>query len=179
MKSIYTLIHYLPAQRFTFLSSAVLAAALLVPLLVLASRSRAKGGFIRVNQVGYELGTSSRAYLMAKTPAVGATFDLEDSSGKTIFSSAVGGALGLWGSFIVYALDFPASCVGTFTIEVRRPITAVSPSFPIATPEKLYSQGIRNALNFYQNERDGANFIKTPLRTAAGHLNDEHASAKP
>jgi endoglucanase len=113
---------------------------------------------------------------MAKTSAAGATFDVEDSSGKTIFSGPVGGALGPWGSFTVYAIDFPASCVGTFTIEVRRPITAVSPSFPVDTPEKLYSQGISNALNFYQNERDGANFIKTPLRTAAGHLNDEHAS---
>jgi endoglucanase len=141
-----------------------------------ASRSRAEAGFIRVNQVGYELGTGSRAYLMAKTSAAGATFDVEDSSGKTIFSGPVGGALGLWGSFIVYALDFPASCVGTFTIEVRRPITAVSPSFPVDIPEKLYSQRISNALNFYQNERDGTNFIKTPLRTAAGHLNDEHAS---
>jgi hypothetical protein len=35
---------------------------------------------------------------------------------------------------------------------------------------------LANALNFYQNERDGQNFIKTPLRTAASHLNDQHAS---
>jgi endoglucanase len=176
MKSICTLVHYSSAEGFTFLSSAVFTATLIILLFHMASRSRVETGFIRVNQVGYELGTSGRAYLMAKTSAGGATFDLEDSSGKKIFSSAVGGALGLWGSFIVYALDFPASCVGKFTIEVRRPVTAVSPSFPIATPEKLYSQGISNALNFYQNERDGASFIKSPLRTAAGHLNDEHAS---
>jgi endoglucanase len=30
-------------------------------------------------------------------------------------------------------------------------------------------------LFFYQNERDGPNFIATPLRSAAGHLNDQSA----
>src|SRR4029077_17374226 len=40
----------------------------------------------------------------------------------------------------------------------------------------LYSQGLANALSFYQNERDGADFVKTPLRTAAGHLHDENAT---
>jgi endoglucanase len=35
---------------------------------------------------------------------------------------------------------------------------------------------LANSLYFYQNERDGENFIKTPLRSAPGHLNDEHAA---
>ncbi len=139
--------------------------------------ARAENNFIRVNQIGYELGANGRAYLMAKGLETGATFDLEDSSGKTIFSSPIGAQPGTWGNFTVYALDFPASRVGVFTIEVRGPFPAASPSFRIDTAQRLYSQGVRNALNFYQNERDGANFIKTPLRSAPGHLNDQHASA--
>jgi endoglucanase len=138
---------------------------------------RAENNFIRVNQIGYESGAHGRAYLMAKGLETGATFDLEDSSGKAIFSSPIGAQLGTWGNFTVYALDFPASRFGLFTLEVHGPFPAASPSFRIDTAQKLYSQGIRNALNFYQNERDGANFIKTPLRTAPGHLNDHHASA--
>jgi endoglucanase len=151
--------------------------ALVALFLFMGSAARAANNFIRVNQVGYELGANGRAYLMANGLETGATFELEDSSGKTIFSSPVGAQLGTWGNFTVYALDFPASGAGLFTIEVHGTFPATSPSFRIDTAQKLYSQGIRNALNFYQNERDGANFIKTPLRTAAGHLNDQHASA--
>jgi endoglucanase len=145
--------------------------------LFMTAAARAENNFIRVNQIGYELGANGRAYLMAKGLETAATLDLEDSSGTTIFSSPIGAQLGTWGNFNVYALDFPASRLGLFTIEVRGPFPAVSPSFRIDTAQKLYSQGVRNALNFYQNERDGANFIKTPLRTAPGHLNDQHASA--
>src|SRR5882757_7506817 len=50
------------------------------------------------------------------------------------------------------------------------------PYFRARSSEQLYSQGLANALNFYQNQRDGQHFIKTPLRTAAGHLNDQHAA---
>src|SRR4029077_1564434 len=32
-----------------------------------------------------------------------------------------------------------------------------------------------NALSFYQNERDGPNYIPSALRTAPAHLNDENA----
>jgi hypothetical protein len=33
-------------------------------------------------------------------------------------------------------------------------------------------------LLFYQNERDGPNFIATPLRTAAAHVNDQSAKVR-
>ena len=145
-------------------------------LLLLTSAACAENTFIRVNQVGYELNASSRAYLMAKGSETGASFDVEDSFGRSVFSSPVGAQLGQWGGFAVYALDFPANCAGIFIIKVHGRFPAESPGFRIDTAQKLYSQGIRNALNFYQNERDGRNFIKTPLRTAAGHLNDQHAA---
>jgi endoglucanase len=126
--------------------------------------------------MGYEVGTDSRAYLMSTSSESGAVFQVIDSRGATVFSSAVGASLGTWGKFTVYALDFEIDSSGTYTIDVDGPVNATSLSFRVGTPKQLYSQGIANALNFYQNERDGKDFLKTPLRTAPGHLNDDHAT---
>lgn len=131
---------------------------------------------VRVNQLGYEVGVQSRAYLMAEESENGAVFKVVKLGGETVFSGAIGGNLGQWGKFHVYALDFFSDDTGRFKILASGPVPATSPNFRIDTPKELYSQGLANALYFYQNERDGANFIKTPLRTAAGHLNDEQAS---
>jgi endoglucanase len=131
--------------------------------------------FVRVNQMGYEVSTSSRAYLMSSGSEQGATFNLIDSSGTTVFSAPVDNLLDTWGRFTVYGLDFKTAIAGTYSIEVSGPFPATSPNFRIDSPKKLYLPGIANALNFYQNERDGPNFIRTPLRGVPGHLNDKHA----
>ena len=39
----------------------------------------------------------------------------------------------------------------------------------------LYGAPLANALPFYENERDGPEYIPSALRTAPAHLNDEHA----
>ena len=39
----------------------------------------------------------------------------------------------------------------------------------------LYATPLANTLSFYENERDGPEYIPSPLRSAPGHLNDEHA----
>jgi endoglucanase len=137
---------------------------------------QAANAFVRVNQVGYEAGSQSRAYLMSRTSESGAVFRVVNSSGQTESSGPIGSSLGLWGKFTVYALDFVVAETGSNIIEVRGPASANSPKFLIDTPERLYSTALSNALNFYQNERDGSDFIRTPLRTAAGHLNDRHAA---
>jgi hypothetical protein len=51
----------------------------------------------------------------------------------------------------------------------------VSPWFRIAPAQDLYAGAVANALSFYQNERDGPDFIRSALRTAPGHLNDSPA----
>src|SRR6185295_1830227 len=51
----------------------------------------------------------------------------------------------------------------------------VSPAFRIASGAALARRPIRRSLAFFQDERDGPDFIRTPLRTAPGHLNDAHA----
>src|SRR5262249_12972991 len=62
------------------------------------------------------------------------------------------------------------------TISVSGPVSAASPNFRVDTPTNLYATPLANNLYFYENERDGTDFIPTPLRTAAGHLNDAAAT---
>ncbi len=136
----------------------------------------AENAFVRVNQLGYEAACDGRAYLMTTGSESGAIFQVLNAKGVSVFSSPIGVKLGSWGKFAVYALDFKVASAGIFTIDVNGPMPASSPSFRIGSSEQLYSQGLANALNFYRNERDGQHFIQTPLRTAAGHLNDQHAA---
>jgi endoglucanase len=147
--------------------------ATLLVLLFVPSASAASA-FVRVNQMGYQVSAPSRAYLMSSGSEQGATFRVLDASGTTLFSAPVENVLGIWGRFTVYSLDFKIALGCTCSIEVSGPLPATSPSFRIDLAKKLYSPGITNALNFYQNERDGANFIRTPLRTVPGHLNDKN-----
>jgi len=162
--------------RNGFSRFAVSLAALFAIAVFSSSSLAAETGFIRVNQLGYEAGSRSRAYLMAAHPHSGGVFHVQDSHGANIYTAPVGASLGSWGNFTVYALDFSVNECDTYSIEVEGPFSGVSPTFKIAHPEDLYARALKNALSFYQNERDGENFIKSPLRTAPAHLNDEHAS---
>jgi endoglucanase len=132
--------------------------------------------FVRIDQLGYEAGVHNRAYLMSQTSESGAIFRVVAPNGDIHFSSSAGAAAGTWGAFTVYPLDFLVRETGKYTIEVTGPVSASSSQFRIDSPAKLYSGALANALYFYRNERDGANFIKTPLRSAPGHLNDAHAA---
>ena len=146
-------------------------------VIVASAVGHAASAFIRVNQVGYIGSASKRAYLMATASEAGATFAVKNSSGTTVFSAGVGTSLGAWGTFTsVYALDFDSvSTAGTYTISVASPVAATSPAFKLDTGANLYATPLANALNYYETSRDGPNFIPNPLRTAAGHLNDQSA----
>ena len=141
------------------------------------SATEAQSSFVRVQQTGYVASAPKRAYLMSSASSTGSSFSVLDSTGSPVFSAAIGPSQGSWGTFThVYALDFDSvSATGTYTISVSGAISAASVSFRIDTGANLYATALANTLFFYENERDGANFIATPLRTAAGHLNDEHA----
>jgi endoglucanase len=133
---------------------------------------------VRVNQLGYDLGGPKRAYLMASAPEAGAIFAVKDPVGHTVYSAPIGANLGSWSRRyqFVYALDFAgATAVGRYRISVDGPIPATSPSFAIDAGANVYSKALANALFFYQAERDGPDYIPSPLRDAPGHLNDQHA----
>ena len=144
-----------------------------------SGEASAQSAFVRVNQVGYVAGASKRAYLMASGAETGATFVIRNSTGSTVFGpTSIGSNLGSWSSTYpdVYALDFDGlTMAGTYSISVTGPFAASSPNFNIDTAANIYSGALANSLFFYQNERDGPNFITTQLRTAAGHLNDQSA----
>src|SRR5215472_1404302 len=146
--------------------------------LLVAVPTNGQSAFIRVNQVGYVANAPKRAYLMSSTAEAGATFSVRNSAGASVLSGAIGGSVGSWGSFPdVYAIDFDSvSAAGAYTIAVSGPVPATSPGFSIDGAVTLYATPLANSLSFYENERDGANFIATPLRTAAGHLNDQSAN---
>jgi len=147
-------------------------------MFMFASAAHAQSAFVRANQVGYVSGLAKRAYLMASASETGATFSVIDSSGRTALGpAAIGAKLGSWSSSYpdVYALDFDITTPETYTISVSGPIAASSPSFKIDTATNLYTSPLANTLSFYENERDGPNFIASQLRTAPGHLNDENA----
>jgi endoglucanase len=142
---------------------------------LLGSQAHAENGYVRVNQIGYEAGLPARAYLM--TRAFGnAKFSIIDSSGATAASGSVGALLGTWGHYSVYPIDFNLSRADVYAIVMSNGVSATSPTFRVDTPEHLYTQPLANNLYFYENERDGADFIPTALRSAPGHLNDAKAT---
>ena len=142
-----------------------------------AAPSTGDSAFVRVNQIGYESTASKRAYLLSTGSEAGASFTVQAGS-TTVFTGSVGADLGKWSKTYkhVYPLDFDAlTTAGTYTIAVASPIAASSPSFRVASGTSLYADPLANALAFYQNERDGANYIPSALRTAPAHLNDHGA----
>jgi endoglucanase len=143
---------------------------------LLAASAHAVTGYVRVNQVGYESGLSMRAYLMTTSAVSGVSFAVKNSGGQTVASGSAGSKLGAWGTYSVYPIDFNLSAADTYTIAVSGPVSATSPMFRVDTAANLYTAALANALSFYENERDGPNFIATPLRSAAGHLNDASAT---
>ncbi|HEX6776617.1 MAG TPA: glycoside hydrolase family 9 protein, partial [Ktedonobacterales bacterium] len=147
----------------------------LAPLLARAASGTA---FVRVNQVGYATTASKRAYLMASAAETGAAFSVKNASRVTIYSAPIGANLGSWSTAYpdVYALDFGSvTTPGIYTIVTSGPITGSSPSFAIDTAANVYAGALSNALSFYENERDGPNYIPSALRTAPAHLNDQNA----
>src|ERR1700675_108534 len=155
---------------FPLLRSLCVLALVAIPALA------SERAFVRVNQLGYESGTEGRAYLMSPGLEHKASFRVVRSDGTQVFSGPIGATSGTWGAFTVYSLDFNVGVAGTYSITVDGTFPATSSSFRIATPKKLYSQALINALSFYQNERDGTDFIPSPLRSAPGHLLDQTAN---
>jgi endoglucanase len=134
---------------------------------------------VRVDQVGYATTATKRAYLMTAAAEPGAVFRVVDSRGDVAYSSGIGADQGAWSTTYnhVYALDFNLlHREGSFHIVVSDGSMQVrSPVFRIDTPARVYATAMANSLSFYENERDGPDFIPSALRNEPGHLNDEDA----
>jgi hypothetical protein len=56
-----------------------------VVALGIAGPLAAQGAFVRVNQVGYPMNATKRAYLMSSTAETGGTFNVLNSSGTSVY----------------------------------------------------------------------------------------------
>ncbi|MBV8084932.1 MAG: glycoside hydrolase family 9 protein [Chloroflexi bacterium] len=133
---------------------------------------------IRVDQLGYAIEGAKRAYLMTENPITTPRFDVETSNHTVAYSAPVGLDAGSWSATYqhVYVLDFSGfERAGTYHVVVPGSGGATSVAFRVDTPENIYAAALANSLSFYENERDGPDFIPSALRTAPAHLNDEDA----
>jgi endoglucanase len=133
--------------------------------------------FVRVDQLGYGALAPKRAYLMTNFDATGTPFSVSTEGGPAVFSGTVGASSGSWSKTFpfVYPLDFD-----TLQAPGRYILTAAgagSAAFAVGTPAGIYGPALANSLSFYESERDGPEYVPSALRTAPGHLNDEHATA--
>ena len=132
--------------------------------------------YIRVNQLGYAPHSQARAYLMTSVPIRSTPFRVVDTAGRTVSTGNSSTPGKRWGRFQVYSLDFSVSEAGSYTIRVSQgTLSAESPLFRVDDAAQRYTIGLRNALEFYENERDGNHYLPSALRTDPSHLHDENA----
>jgi endoglucanase len=137
----------------------------------------AQEAFVRVDQLGYGALAPKRAYLMANFDAAGTQFTVSGKGGAVVFSGTVGQSARSWSKTFpfVYPLDFDSlQAPGRYTVAAGG---ASSPPFAVSAPSALYGPAIANSLSFYENERDGSQYVPSALRTAPAHLNDATATA--
>ena len=172
-------------QVFPPMSLKALRLAVLVALVAsraLSAQTAGQTAFVRVSQVGYEVGnTPARAYLMSSVADTGSTFSVRDALGHVAYNARVGEHLGTWSNskqlvYQVYALDFLVPRGSSYTLTVSGALSATSPRFAVDQPGVLYPGLLLNTLFFYETQRDGPDFIKNALRSAPGHLKDASAT---
>ena len=159
----------------TLLRTLVLACG--AALACAAPAPAAQEAFVRVDQLGYGAPAPKRAYLMANFDAAGSPFTVSAEGGSVVLSGTVGGPARSWSKAFpfVYPLDFDSlQASGRYTIAAAG---ASSPPFAVAGAGALYGPALANSLSFYENERNGPQYVPSALRTAPAHLSDETATA--
>ncbi len=132
---------------------------------------------LRTDQDGYLPGDTKIAYLMGTEALSGETYKVISSAGATVASGSVTGtSRGSWNSAYpdVYPIDFSSvTAAGTYHVTVSGTEAATSDSFQIEGASALYGPLVGDGVNFFENQRDGANLVSTStIARKAAHLND-------
>jgi len=138
---------------------------------------------IRVNQIGYPSTAPKVAEIMTSSPEPkGVAWQLLQQSGSTWTRAAWGNTttdLGSWNAQYGWVWEVKGfsgvTKEGRYRLVLAGDTAVSSPTFEIAPAAVLYSQALTNAVYFYENEQDGPVWVRTPLRTAPGGLNDGSA----
>lgn len=133
----------------------------------------------RVDQVGYPADGPKRAELMTSSSRATGAWQLVIAPSAAVAASGKASAsLGSWSPAYprVWAVTFSSvRQSGTYRLRLAGDHKVVSPWFRIGPATEIYAQAQANTVAFYQNERDGAQFISSALRTAPAHRNDSSA----
>lgn len=142
----------------------------------------APAAVIRVDQIGYPAAGTKLAEILTASRRAGTRWELirrgSRGSCQVVAAGRARTDLGPWnrGYPAVWAVTFSGvHRAGSYRLVLTGHPGAASPWFRIGSPSGLYRGPLRNALSFFQNERDGPGLIRSALRTAPGHLNDAHA----
>jgi len=137
----------------------------------------------RVDQVGYPTNATKIAEIMTSAPEPAAvSWELLRQVGAAWKVAAEGRTntdLGVWNVRYprVWAVTGFSDVhrAGRYRLVLASNTAVSSPAFEIEPAASLYAQALANAVSFYENERDGPDFVKTALRSAPGDLNDGNA----
>ncbi|GAA1571883.1 hypothetical protein GCM10009789_26790 [Kribbella sancticallisti] len=132
-------------------------------------------GLVRVNQLGYGADGPKWAYLMSKSASPEASFEVLDRWGRRVFSGRAGRDAGEWNAAFqhVYRLDLSTlKKPGRYRIKASG--AGLSPSFEIGG-DRLATGARDKAVQFFAEQRDGANVVPGPLGRQPSHLTDRAA----
>jgi endoglucanase len=135
---------------------------------------------IRVDQVGYPTGALKQAEIMTRSKPASALHWVVVRAGSCMVAASglARPDLGAWSKRYGWVWGAGFSAVhtpGSYRVGILNDPSAASPWFRVGPAAQLYARPLANALSFYQNERDGPDFIHSALRSAPGHLNDASA----
>ena len=142
--------------------------------------SAAPRAAIRVDQGGYPAGAGKLAEIMTSGRRPGPPgWLLVRGAPCTITSTGTASRdLGRWSRRYpaVWRISFSGvKATGWYRIGLAGDPSIVSPWFEIAPAQSLYARPLANALAYYQAQRDGPGYLRSPLRTAPAHLADSRA----
>ena len=169
-------------KRHVSLAAAVtglgVVGALLLPS---TSAFAANSAQLRVDQDGYLPSDTKIAYLMGTEALSGETYKVINSAGATVASGSVTtSSRGSWNSAYpdVYPIDFSSvTAAGTYHVTVAGTEAATSDTFQIESASSLYAPLVGDGVNFFENQRDGANMVSSStIARQPSHLNDASAT---